>query len=79
MNPLARLLTKLFNKPKLCLPLFTFLYLCSNNASMHKFCACLILCVKCNVKMVYNILMNMLDCSRTLHNTLGRKNIEKPS
>ena len=25
----------------LCLPLFTFVYLCSNNASIHKFCACL--------------------------------------
>ena len=34
---------KLFNKPDypyLCLPLFTFFYLCSNDASMHKFCAC---------------------------------------
>ena len=26
----------------LCLPLLTFVYLCSTNASMHKFCACFI-------------------------------------
>ena len=25
----------------ICLPLFTFVNLCSNDASMHKFCACL--------------------------------------
>ena len=24
----------------LCIPLFTFVYLCSNDTSMHKFCAC---------------------------------------
>ena len=24
----------------LCFPLFTFVYLCSTDASMHKFCAC---------------------------------------
>ena len=33
----------LLNKPQLCLHLFTFVYLCSNDASMHKFCACFIL------------------------------------
>ena len=30
----------LFNNPRLCLPLFTIVYLCPTDASMHKFYAC---------------------------------------
>ena len=41
----------LFNKPWQGLPLFSFVYLCSTDASMHKFCACYLLLANVTLKL----------------------------
>ena len=52
-------------------PLFTFVYLCSTDASMHKFCACLLLLLLCCVGILFIDLLYCVCPWRLLLSWLG--------